>query len=101
MDLNVNIDPKTIEQYLVDAILKSSIGDAVKESVNRVLKNCQQSYNNPIDAVINQHIGNMVREVLHENHREEIKEAVTKGLAAKLTDDFIQRVVEQAASRYS
>ena len=39
MDLNINIDPKEIDEMVVQSILKSRLGKQVEEAIIQVLQN--------------------------------------------------------------
>lgn len=101
MDLNINIDADAINKAVVDAIVKSAIGEQVVASVKRVMDGMRTSYNNPIDAVINQHVAAIVRDVLEKEYGPVMREKIAEALKTKLSDEFIQRVVEKASDRYA
>jgi hypothetical protein len=101
MDLNINIDADAVNKAVVDAIVKSAIGEQVAASVKRVMEGLRSSYNNPIDTVISSHVSAIVRDVLEKEYGATIREKIAEALKSKLSDEFIQRVVEKAADRYA
>lgn len=98
--MELKIDPEAVNKLVADAVLNSAIGEAVKKAVEKEIVNLTRSYDNPIEAVVRAHVGEIARAVLREEHGEAIKARLSAALAAKLSDDFIGRVCEKAAERY-
>ncbi len=101
MELNVNVDADAINKMVSDAILKSTLGDAVKKAIDTQLANLTRSYDNPLESVIRMHVADMVREVLRTEHQEALRQRLVAALAEKLSDEFIDRVCEKAADRFA
>lgn len=98
--MELKIDPEAVNKLVADAVLNSAIGEAVKKAVDKEIVNLSQSYNNPLESVIRNHVAEITRTVLREEHGEAIRAKVSASLAQKLSDDFIDRVCEKAAERY-
>jgi len=101
MDVQVHVDAEAVNKMVADAILKSALGKQIEEAIKRQISSLSTSYNNPLDAEISRMIASIAREQLQAEHGETIRKRITTALAIKLTDEFIDRVVEKAADRYS
>lgn len=99
--MELKIDAQAINDMVADAILKSAIGDAVKKAIEKELVNLNKSYDNPLEAVIRNHVAGIVRDVLVKEHGEMIRQKISAALASKLSADFIDRVCEKATDRYT
>jgi hypothetical protein len=97
----LEIDPQAINQLVADAVLKSALGDAVKKAVDDAIKKLSQSWDNPLETVVRNEVAAMAREVLRDDHGPAIRERVKAALTKKLSDEFIDRVCEAAASKYN
>jgi hypothetical protein len=99
--MEISVDHEAVNKMLADAILKSAIGEAVEKAIKNQISSLTTSYNNPIESVIASHVHQIAREILVEQHGQLIRERIAAALSAKLTDDFISRVCDKAADRYS
>ena len=99
--MEIKIEGEAVNKMVADAILKSAIGEAVKAAIEKELKNLSKAYDNPLEAVIRNHISNQVRELLITEYSAQIKVSIQEKLALELTDEFIYSMAEKAADRYS
>lgn len=99
--MGLEIDPQAVNQLVADAVLKSALGEAVKKAVDKEIAGLTRGWDNPLESVVRNHVAELAREVLRTDHGEAIRERVRQALATKLSDDFIDRVCEQAASKYA
>jgi hypothetical protein len=95
----MQLTPEQINEFISKAVLESQIGNAVKESVARVMGQLQSSYNNPFDHAIRQHVSVIIETQLQEIYKEQIKAKVQEGLAKAITDEFVQKLVQVAIER--
>ena len=98
--MELKIEPEAVNKLVADAVLNSAIGESVKKAIEKEVANLTRSYDNPLESVIRNHVAEIARTVLREEHGEFIKERIKEALAAKLSDEFIDSVCEKAASRY-
>lgn len=98
--MELKIDPEAVNKLVADAVLNSAIGEAVKKAVEKELANLSRGYDNPLESVVRNHVAEIARTVLREEHGPAIREKIAAALAAKLSDDFMDRVCEKAAERY-
>lgn len=95
----MQLTPEQIHEFISKAIIESQIGQAVRDSIERVLKDLNEKYKNPIDDVIREHVKNMVREMLVKENFPEIQHRVTTALEKYVTQDIVDNLVEGALSR--
>lgn len=100
MELNVAIDPEQINKLVAEAVLQSAIGVQVEKLVKAHVDKLSQSYDNPLDSVIRGHISDLVREVLHKEHGDTLRAKVVEAVSAKITDDFVGKIISNGLSRY-
>ena len=99
--MGIEIDPQAVNQLVADAVLKSALGDAVKNAVAKEIANLSRGWDNPLEQVVRSHVAEIAREVLRANHGDAIRERIRQALATKLSDEFIDRVCDSVASKYS
>lgn len=99
--MSLELNPEDINRFVAEAIIKSALGEAVKKAVDKEIASLSQSYNNPIEQVVRNEVAIIIRDVLRAEHLERLKQKLTEALSAKLSDEFIDRVCDQAASKYS
>jgi uncharacterized membrane-anchored protein YjiN (DUF445 family) len=95
----MQLTPEQINEFVAKAVLESQIGNAVKDSVARVMKDLQTAYNNPFDQVIKQHVSAIIETQLRETYKEQIQAQIKDALAKAVTDDFVQKLVQVAIDR--
>ena len=96
MDVKVDINSEDVNRMVVDAILKSTLGEAVQEAIKKAVKDISRSYDNPLEAVIKKHIDTVIIGVLHSEYKEVMRSQVQKSLEGKVTDDFVSKIVQKA-----
>lgn len=100
--LQINMTPEDIDRFVKDAILKSGVGKAIEETVQKALTS---GYNSPIDAAVQQIVRQMIVEILSEEpYRSQVREAVIATISSRLKDttlasiaDGIVKKIERAA----
>ena len=100
MELNVNIDPEQINKMVADAILQSAIGTQVKKIVDEHVAKLSNGYNNPIEGVVRDEINRIVRNVLLTDHNDTLRLKVAEAVTAKMTDEFVSKIVESGLRNY-
>lgn len=98
--MKLKIDAQAVNDMVVDAILKSALGEAVRTAIDREIANINKSHDNPIEAVVRNHVAEIVHDVLVKEYGETILQKASAALAQQLSNDFIDRVCEKAADRY-
>lgn len=98
MEFNVDINPQDVNEAIVKAVLESSIGELVKNSVEKqvifLLKN-----SSPIDKIINEIIAEVIRNAVLV-HKERIRAAITEKLTDEYVDKAITKFGEWLGSKY-
>lgn len=90
----MDLTPEQINEFLSNAILKSSIGKAVEDSVNRSIAELSRGYNNPFDAVIRREVESLISEHLRTTFSEQLRGRVRVALESKLTEDTVNSIIE-------
>lgn len=92
MDLQVNIDPESINEAVKQAIIKSSIGKALAEEIEKQVARLTQSWDNPLAPLIRQEINKVVIDAIRNEHLDKIRDTVKQ----KITDQLISDLTESA-----
>ena len=77
--MELKIDPEAVNKLVADAVLNSAIGEAVKKAVEKEIANLNRGYDNPLESVVRNHVAEIVRTVLREEHGEAIKARLHNG----------------------
>lgn len=100
----MSLTPEQVNEFIAKAVMDSQIGEVVKKSVDRVIGELNKSYNNPFDAVITQHVHQIIDEQLRVHYRplleQGIKDAMTKWASEEVFDKIISAATERLRSRY-
>lgn len=100
MEVNVNIDPEQINKMVSEAILKSTLGNALETAIKKEMASLTGNYNNPLDYTIKQHVSDIVKNILATEYKPKITESLTKALSTKMTDEYIDKICNKIASKY-
>lgn len=96
MTIAINLTPQDIENYVKEALIKSSIGKAIQTAVDSVLN---KSYDNPIDKEIKAMVGRIAYELLHEKYKDQVKQLVQAQIEKVVTDQMLQTVTDKAVEK--
>jgi len=95
----MQLTAEQIHEFISKAIIDSQIGDAVRKSIDRVLKDLKSTYDNPIDKVVKQHIERITYELLIEENMPEFKEHIRNALDHYVTEKVVDNIVETAVNK--
>src|SRR3569832_55593 len=95
MSIEVTIKPEDIDALVRDAIMKSSFGKLIDDTIKTVTK--AGSYNNPIENAIKEFYSQQALKVLNEVMRDRIVESIRASLSEKLTDEWIKEKADVLA----
>ena len=99
--INVEINPDDLNKMVVEAILKSSIGDALQAVIDKAVKELSQSYNNPIEPVVKRLLADLIEKQVRANYTDALKAKVDEVVKSHLTDDLLIKLVEEGVRRYA
>lgn len=99
--MELKLDPNDVNKLVAEAVLNSAIGEAVKKAVEKEIAKLSGSWDNPLESVVRNHVCDITRDVLNKEHGDAIRERVKAALTSKLSQEFIDRVCEAAASKYT
>lgn len=95
--LQVHVDAESVNKMVADAILKSAIGERLNEIVTKHVASLNTGYNNPIDAVVGQHIREVISGILYS---EPLYAQIKAAVVAKLEqNELVQRITDEAAGK--
>lgn len=94
--MNLNIDPDTINRYVADAIIGSTIGDAIKAQIEEAIKSLTSGYDNPLKKIIHQQVFHMASEAVKGQYAEQIKAAIAEKMAEHTTEKLVNAVIMKA-----
>ncbi len=94
--MEINIKPDDIDNFVKDALLKSSIGTTFNASLEKALKEVFSGYNSPLKIYIQDIINEEIRKQILENeiYLSKIKEEVRKLLDEKTLMTFVGKFID-------
>lgn len=90
MSLEFNLTPDDIERLVRDSIMKSGFGAAVEKSIKEIMGS---SYRNPVNDALAAYVKRICEDLLETQMGAQIKEHVAAAIEAKVTKDFLDKVV--------
>lgn len=90
----MQLTPEQVNDFIANAVLESQLGVAVKESVDRAVRDLSRGYDNPFDKVIRQFVENLISSELRENYLPRIADEVKQTMENYVTDEIVQKIVE-------
>ena len=94
--MSLNIDPESINRYVADAIIASTIGDAVKAQIEEAIKSLTASYDNPLKKIIHQQVSQMANEAVKGQYADQIKAAIAAAMTEHTTEKLVSAIVMKA-----
>jgi hypothetical protein len=88
--MQIEIKPDDIDQYVKDAIMKSTVGQSLCVEIDRGIQDLMKGYNSPIKNFMNKVLENFVKEYME---RPEIKEMVMQAIIKTITPQAIEAIV--------
>lgn len=89
MTIEINFKPEDIEQFVKDSLLKSSIGKAIQDQVNRAIG----GYSDAVGQAVSQLVKQMTIEIINEKYRDQIKTSIISVIEKKLTQELVDKTV--------
>jgi hypothetical protein len=93
----IEISPEQINQMVVDAILKSSIGESLRKAIDSQVASLTSLYNNPIEAVVKECVMVEMRRLVTIEYHDKIEAMVRE----KITEFMVTDVVNKAWDAFS
>lgn len=96
MQLEINLDPGQIEQYIVQAVIDSALGDVVKDEVQEALDGLKEANlkRSPIRVAVEAEIQKVVLSVLRDEYGDKLRQAVRE----QMTESFVNRITMAAVN---
>jgi len=97
MDIKLDINPESIQEEVVRAILASSLGNNIRKVIDDEIKDLSNTYNKALKIEVQNAITNHITAILRsEEYSNRLKDAVNAKLASNITDEFLDAVVKTA-----
>ena len=99
--IDVDIDRESVQQELVQAIMDSSLGKEIQESIEKIFEKKGSIYNptsvvqKAIQSALEQEVKNITIKII-----EKQSTRIRKLVEEELTDDVIDRMVRKVLDRY-
>lgn len=98
MSFNLDIKPEEISKYLSEQILKSTIGDFIKEAIDSKLKD-SWSLKSDIEKYVQQVIRNIIADMITGEFQEKIKEIVMNNLTQEKLEELGAIAAEKSVTK--
>jgi len=97
MDIKVDINAEDVNKAVITAIINSSFGSNLKDSIDTVIKKFGSSsyWDSALTKTIENNIYDIIRKNIVDNYSDKIKEQIAK----HLTPDFISEIVRKSTDR--
>lgn len=93
--MELKIDPQDVNNYIKDAILKSTVGATISIEIEKEIKDLFNTYNSPIKKFVNEHLRIMVKEYME---KQDVKPLLIQAIERNLTPDTIALIVSYGLS---
>jgi hypothetical protein len=97
MNLEVNLDSEAINKYVADAILASTIGEHIRDEVDKRVKDIRA---NPMGSTIWQVVQKEVSKAIYQVVAQEFSEDIKRITREQLTEAILQDIVSRAVTRF-
>jgi len=92
MDIKIDMDKDTINQEIASAIIQSVLGDHIKDAIKSTLDKMDSPYGNTLQKVVELEVTAVIKNLLHEEYQDILKEAVRQ----HITDEVVSKVIKAA-----
>lgn len=96
MQIELKIDPASIEKQVTEAIVASAFGKQLKEAIDSALKNMGSSYS--WDNQLKKFVEGQMVQIVRETIETEYKDAIVTQLRAKLTPELLSGLTDQVVN---
>lgn len=91
--MEIEFKPEDIESYVKNAIMKSSIGNAIETSIAELLKG--RGLANPIMRVIQDMIAEIAKQVIADNYQDRIRELVKTSVENLISKELLEKMTQE------
>ena len=84
MQIDVGINAESVEQYVANAVLESTLGDAVRKGCEKALAELEASFGGAMRRIIDTAVANYVKQLLETQFRDNIDERIKASALAGL-----------------
>lgn len=86
------IDPETINRYVAERIVESSIGETLKKAIDEEIQKFARGYDNPMKGIVQSEAAKIAREYLE---TEEIQAIIKAGVVERMTPEVIEAIISE------
>lgn len=97
----IEVNPEQINQMVSEAILKSSIGEALRRAVDKQILSLTASYNNPLEEVIKEHVLLEMRRLITIEYHDKIEAMVKEKITEKVVGDVVNEAWDSFVRKFS
>ena len=96
MDIKLDITPEKINEYVANSVIESSIGEALKKSIDDQIQKLNRGWDSPLDKVVRSEIESACYRILRDEYKEQIEQSIKDILPKYITNDFIGEIMQNA-----
>lgn len=93
--MQIEIKAEDVERMVRDELVKAGLGKVIVDTIAKTLT----GYNSPVEDAIKRYVGEVAGRMLREMFEPLIVDSVTAALKAKVTSDFVDKVVAAATDK--
>lgn len=93
--MQIDIKPDDVDAMVKDALLKSSFGKIIQETMAKAFS----GYDNPFERQIKAVVGEMCGQILREKYTTQIRELVSSHIEKNVTQELLQKMTDTAITK--
>lgn len=95
----MNLTPEQVNEFIANAVLKSTIGVEVEKAVTKAVQSLSSSYNNPFESVIRNEVARVMVATIRDKYTGTIEAIVAEQIKSQVTEKVVAKIVEVALER--
>jgi predicted phage tail protein len=89
----LKLTPEDVNNYIKDAILKSSLGENLTRAINKAITDALTGYSSPVKQLVENEIKIQIKHLIETpERRQEIQDAI----AREFNEDFLKRLINKS-----
>lgn len=93
--MDINLTGEDINRVVAEAIIKSAVGEHLKNAIERVVQELSKSYSNPFDNEIKMIISQEMRRIVEKEYGPVLREKAAQRIREALTDSALDAILEK------
>jgi hypothetical protein len=99
LDVKVDIDAEQVNKMIAEAVLNSVLGKEIKKHIQDYASKINSTYDNPIKDIVKRTVDQIVWDILNADYKEAIRAEITRQLADKMSDEFIEGIAKAGLAK--